>query len=53
MKVKLNGAGILGTGHCVPHNIVTNADMEKIVERQTNGSVRVRALSNGILHRRV
>ena len=32
MKVKLNGAGILGTGHCVPHNIVTNADMEKIVD---------------------
>ena len=32
MKVKLNGAGILGTGHCVPHNIVTNADMEKVVD---------------------
>lgn len=32
MKVKLNGAGILGTGHCVPHNIVTNADMEKFVD---------------------
>lgn len=32
MKVKLNGAGILGTGHCVPRNIVTNADMEKIVD---------------------
>ena len=32
MKVKLNGDGILGTGHCVPHNIVTNADMEKIVD---------------------
>ena len=32
MKVKLNGAGILGTGHCVPRNIVTNADMEKFVD---------------------
>jgi len=32
MIVKANAAGILGTGHAVPDKILTNADMEKIVE---------------------
>ena len=32
MIVKANPAGILGTGHYVPDKIVTNADLEKMVE---------------------
>lgn len=32
MIVKTNPAGILGTGHYVPDRVVTNADLEKIVD---------------------
>ena len=32
MIVKANSAGVLGTGHYVPDKIVTNADMEKLVD---------------------
>ncbi len=32
MTVKLNSAGILGLGYHVPEKIVTNADLEKLVE---------------------
>ena len=32
MTAKLCNAGILGTGFYVPEKIMTNADLEKIVE---------------------
>lgn len=32
MIVKANSAGVLGTGHYVPEKLVTNADLEKMVD---------------------
>lgn len=43
------GVGILGTGHFVPDNIVTNKDLEKIVDT-TDEWIRTRT---GILERRI
>ena len=32
MIVKANPAGILGTGHCVPDQVWTNKDLEKMMD---------------------
>ena len=43
------GVGILGTGHYVPENVVTNKDLEKIVDT-TDEWIRTRT---GIEERRI
>lgn len=49
MTVKLNSAGILGLGYYVPEKIVTNADLEKLVETNDEWIVE----RTGIKERRV
>ena len=41
--------GILGLGCYVPEKVLTNHDLEKIVETSDSGSLNVQALKTGIL----